>query len=234
MIEVVGHVDPKEVFPLEKVSNLAYFSFKFSQGNNYLQKEIFEYLHILHPQLRIDDAKKQLISERTKKMVDKYLTHAPETAHGMNPKPKIFHVSLSQGKPFASEKEMEKIKEEELQKRMDQMQEAFNSTTTVQISSITIRIIDNDFLNLYERGGLKDRSHPKTDNSANDPWASHICHYALNGNPTGIEEFNRMFQDVNNFLRTQGTSNLSRETDSKLDNVIRIYNEKHPKSPARL
>lgn len=238
MIETIKNVGPQEILDSRKGVDLLISSFRFSQGLPALQREIFRYLHDIYPNSGIDDSTKNSITTEAMPTIRRFLKHTPEKAANINPAPIILHSYLFPDTPTntTSIDDVDTKIEKEAKNRIDDMQEIFNTDpgkNPFSIHSIIRDIVARDFKFLYEKNG-RPRNNPDQTYPMHDPWLSHLCHYGLNGNATGLPEFDQMFKDVNDCLKNYGTSMLSWQTDSQLDHVMRIYNENHPQTPVKI
>ncbi len=208
-------------FTPEKGAQLVFFGYRFSQGEGKLNDAIFKYLHSIKPGWKISDQAKKTILSLSRTRVDNFLKHSENSPIA---KGKVAHAP-----PISYD----------LERMVEDMQTVFNGNespkvlreiNTASITDITIFEIGQDHYFLIKKGGRPRKGlDPKT--IQGDSWLSFTVFHALMSNPTGIEEYDRMFQDVNGFIRSSRFGGVDRETDAQLDNVVRVYNEHHLDKP---
>lgn len=217
--------EPKPLTP-SYAALLFFHSFRHSQGSPVLQKDIFHYLKYANSHWTLppgEEAQMQIIAKRR---MEQYL-------FGRNGKPKQKYIHIEPTPTYFYQQVLEMSEE---------MRKVFNGPQNYLkdelMPSIIEMMVERDVKFLLG-GGLrnagKQNVRKRFAHDANNPLLdknfSFICYYGLNGKPTGAAEFDEMYSDIRNYLKTEGTSSLSRETDAGLDAVIHFYNGTHPNDP---
>lgn len=207
-----GRVGP----PLDRISQLFFLSFKFSQGESSLQFEIFTYIKYLHPEWIISDDLKKKIGSRVADPIRRLISQKHFPING------TFYHTFHKYSASAQEEELENIGEAFEKKR-----------AKPNIYYIAKAIIEQDRYFLIEKGG-RPRSPNKSANPASDKWLSHIVHYGLEGHTTHTEEFDGMFSlvkqeimDVLTGKKPEGGLGVKEDMGS-LGRVIEKHIETHP------
>lgn len=200
---------PESPLTLQHAALLFFHSYDHAQGSPPLQRQIFNFVHLMKPNWKIydnfrDNELRPLALEKISRFLNSGKNHLPVPST--------------------------KSIEQDLDDRLNDFQNALNpqnNDTSRQIDhavlSISKGIVYMDFENLVVRDG---RPYNK------DHWKSYLCHHGLLGNTTNIPEFDIMYKMVNNFIRTPGHLSHMTETDAKLDAVISKFLEKHPNIPS--
>ncbi len=221
---------------LEKISKLLFLSFRFSQGDNGVQRLIFRYLHKLHPDWRISDSSKDSIYNNLLEPVTKFVLPGKERST-------ILHTDKkSLSSPTKLTPEMIGIV---LQQEIDILQEILADTkpgeghaTIIRlewemkyhlqprvdlIDKVTGRIGEKDYDNLVDHSG-RVRTNPNKDR-----WTSHLIDYALKGKATGVPEYDQMFAEIkDNLYLTLKTNPSSHDsTLIRLYDTAKTYNAHH-------
>lgn len=237
--EKSSHVEKERVLDLNYLRKILFLSYKFSQGNPGLQYEIFQYIHVLHPDWKMDNELKSKALEEIRRLAKQYIPYSQSESEEVNPSGKLQHASKG-----STDTITEKQIDDDVQSRIEEIQQALNERTPYKdekdeivrkITDITMRM-DHRYLSRPEgrtRGEIpKDRQTPQT-----DPFISFLCYYGLQGNLTGLEEFDAMFKDVSGVVLEDGLAPDPVWHKTKLDKfhkIIGFYNEHHPENPADL
>jgi hypothetical protein len=116
-----------------------------------------------------------------------------------------------------------------------------NSTTPEPLETLiprlTKRLIERDYKFLVTERTRKARqgrvSHGASLHRLADPYFSYICTYALRGKRTGIEAFDRMYQQIGEECRAiraeYAYQPFVSETTQHLKDVVTVYNRHHPR-----
>ena len=161
--------------------------YKFSQGSPVLGDDIFDYLHLLHPEWRITD---ELTAEL-------YVETAPKILSATRRQDGERNRLHSGDTPL-----------EDFPERLAAMRKIFAGSPAAHRESIlplslAHNITSGDYYYLVTQNGRPNRaSHDAgSHNPDADPMLSHLCHYGFLGNDTGSEDFNKMFHDVASYAR---------------------------------
>ncbi len=226
--DIVESQEPKPLIPT--YAALVFFhSFRHSQGMPALQEGIFHYLKYANPHWTMSPEQKVEMQTIAKRKIENHL-------FGKNgqPKQKYIHTQLTPTKS-----------NEEILEMSKKMQQAFNNGKGYSHNQLIMSIIEmmteRDAKFLFG-GGIpnagnqveRERFIHESTNPLLDKNLSFLCYYGLAGNTTGIVEIDEMYKDLTSYLRTQGTSGLSRETDAQFDAVTRFYNNTHPNNQVNL
>lgn len=237
----------EEITP-ERAFQIFFLSYRFSQGSNGLQQNIWSYIHATHPQWRITDETEQVMKEKALPVFEKFLW-GKETLHPPL-SPKTLTWAEGQGSGLIGEGPPREIDfKSYLSGNIDKMRDIFNADVNLTkrekheiVGLIAEGIIEKDyrFLNRHRRdGGGRPRS-KETESLTRqaDPFLSHICYYALEQQSTGSPEYDEMFQDVGLAIRSgvkqkkqfliKGNTSWSFKWD--LAHIVFIYQDHHPEN----
>jgi len=189
-------------------------SFRFSQGEPSLQQDIFKYLHILHPDWRIDPAMKRNLFRQGLQAI-KRIVPTSETAGNVTSSHQV--VDEDKQVPLASETRY----------RLNDMQDELASPMFSRRGELVARIVkvmmakDTKFLK---------QGRP----------LSYVCHYGINAHSTGIEEYDMLFKEIRSHIFEDlkyTESSLFRakgETRYPLYELTGLYNEHNPNDSIKL
>jgi len=226
-----------EPLTAEKASKLLFLSYRFSQGLPSLQKNIFRYIKVCHPEWRIDDALKEQIYERSEKIFIDYM----KIAKGKG------HASVAAGGADIDEEVIKK----DLSRELNEMSHIFSKGAEDVDETLKHRVREDIAIGLITRDYeflSREKGRPRSSDEQQgkgvhaDPFLSHLCYYGIEGHKTGSEEYDQMFSDVIGYIRTVKATQrgeieslplLERELP-KLDEVIERYNETHPETEVSL
>jgi hypothetical protein len=157
-----------------------FHSFRYSQGDPELQQLIFVYLHNLRPAWTIDENLEEEISTRFIPLAKQFLNQY---------KPTTFHADTPET--------VESSTKSELDAMLGVFSESLDEESV--IPTITEHLIQREyrFLRKGRDRKLPSKSFQKT--PLTDPWMSHFRYFALEGHPTGLTEFDQMFQEMKKF-----------------------------------
>lgn len=215
-----------EALSAQRGANLLFFSFRFSQGYPYLHGEIFQYLHITHPGWRIANTLKKEVFTTVMGRIHNFVSHSQPEEDAHQSQTRILH-------PHTNTNNITRAIE--LGKQLHKMQNVLNSDHFRQkedlVPSLTIDMIERDYLFLAQNKG-RPRSDPDASKPSQDPWLSQVCYYGLEGNTTGIPEYDQMFSDIKTHIQTRG---LPKQRDlpddmsvtDKFARVVSIYKAYH-------
>lgn len=208
----------RELTP-EYAARIIFDSFRFSQGDPDLQKQIFAYLHGIRPKWKISNDLLNKISKEFTFRVRGFMGYSEE------PKPNVDRSLLHYN--LGASSESDPINDEML---ID-MEKIFNGEETliVNVPVIARGVIVRDKRYLLDKGRPRTfhRSGPEK-SEMGDPWLSHSIYYGVEEHATGLPEFDQMFVEVGEYLR----NNATRESGSILyldfAAVQKVYEEKSP------
>lgn len=207
----------QETLTPEYAARFLFHSFRHSQGDSVLQSRIFSYAHLLRPDWTIDDGSRSKIREISQKMVFAFLG-----GNGEGKKDVVVHTPSAIG----DDAELGVMKE------LDYMEERFDERAPNRdelSTQITKLIIERDLKYLTRDGG-RERAPASAQKPLLDPWLSFLVHFGLNRNPTGMVELDEMYKDV----RVSVTKPSEERDLTGFNDVLRIYQEKHPGTPIDL
>jgi hypothetical protein len=168
--------------PDADTAKLLFLSFRFSQGFPDLQKEIFKYLHREHPEWKMRTDSKSAIIESLREKVQYVLKLQTHT--------RVDEANIAS----------------ELENRLQQMTVIINSEKKIDESPICRTIFtlmlqqDRKYLCLSENNA-RPRLDPHADaNTFVDAHFSHVCHFVIQGNPTGHPALDGMCTDLRGML----------------------------------
>lgn len=218
---------PEETPTAAYLTNVFFNTFYFSQGFPQLQREITGAIHTNHPEWQISvEAATQILNAVTSR-IHGFLTHAENAPH-QRENSTVVHPDLG-----------EKKIEVETTDRFTEFKGILNGDYDTRsprygsIPAIAKAMIQQDFAFLSRENGRTRKNIP-TKSPQTDPWLSHMCYYVLEGNSTGIVEFDEVFAAVREFMLTSSNRLFAGnyELDAQYDKVLQIYQEKHPEKLA--
>lgn len=211
-------------------------SFQHSQGNNFLQKRFFEYIHLCHPEWKVDDfLRQQLLINSQEPLLDYLMTEGES-----DPFSPTSEVS-DKSKEFAHGK---------LNSSLDNMQRYLNGTELrektdlLEHTAVLMLLQDWSFLRKGKPGSfIKSTEVLLNANIETDPWFSHFIYYGLLDHTTGLTDFDQMYREaaavvvnsleVKKYLDPEHIDPrdflLGMYRD--LHHVIKVFYQKHPDQP---
>ncbi len=201
----------EEYLEPDRAFRLLFLSFKISQGSEDLQVDIFRWLHAQYPALRLSCETEQSLSSRA---IPAFVTV-------------VGNQRLHDPKP---EEEVQSQIAMTVAKLKGALEYFSNHPTTALVPPITTEVLSRDYW--YLQHG-RPRVNPGT-TAATDPFLSHVCHYGLLGNLTGSTEYDLLFGQIAEYLRSLvlvGPLSESSGAAHLLRNVVNLYNHHHPKQP---
>lgn len=196
----------------DKATEIFYGSFRFSQGSPTLQRSMVQHIANKHPDWTMDNQLAEEVKKRFLQKAAKYL----RVDSDINTKP-LVHSNVG---------DLEAL-ESETANRLAEFQEAINQVPgETDLYDITTTIIERDAKFLVDPNNYFPIGRPGE--RGQGEFLSHLCHYVMNRQPTGIEEFDDLFRDVYEHIGDTVLSYLSPENDGKLTKVIEYYNRFHP------
>ena len=206
------HQMRKDTLSPQYGSKILFHSFTYSQGNVSLQQDLFDYIHLIRPAWRMNNGLKQEIFENALPSVAKRLKFSV----GNNEKHEL-HPKIYESIPM------------HLDARLQDFQKSLEKNIAEKdplIEKIAIMCLLNDFHFLVHDLDQSPRGRPRRNEG--EKWLSQLCHFGMNDAPTGLLEFDEMFDDVRQAIKNGLFNNLDRELDAKLSRVTEIYNSRHP------
>lgn len=207
--------------PLDKVVTLFFLSFRFSQGIPKKQQHIFKYLALEHPNWRM-----------SKRFIDDVKTR-------VTPRIKKFLVGSKKSTMHSTETDTDdKTIESTIRSELDEMTSIFNRKDKTESREALLLIItegiiqlDNHYL-VHVDGRTRKTIGEQQHVSVSDPYLSHLCYYGLEGNKTGAEEYDKMFQEAKETLwGIFAQQDKSYQNNIIIKNFVEIVNkyvEAHP------
>jgi hypothetical protein len=224
-IAVETHVD--QPLTVDYAKSLDFFSFWFSQGNGDLHRNIFRSIQIQHPSWKVDRPFRHQVYRAAQKAITTYafpneedfpdgdipLRHTQTGKYGLKMGKGSYYVNghhaLELWEMVSTEADLDEGK---------------------IVKELAKGIIDADYKFLIEKGG-RERSDPNPTIDYDpfmDPYLSHICYYAIEGQNAYLPEFRTMIGSVNSYLHSQEALDDEVIDQSKLKAVINKYVETHP------
>lgn len=251
LIKAKSEQKENEELTPERAFQIFFLSYRFSQGNNELQQNIWSYLHATNLQWRITGEMEQFMKEKAPPVFEKFLW-STEMLH-----PTLSRSTLQWGESWSGLIGEGPPKELGLKSylsgNIEKMRDVFNAHVDLTkrsknelVRRILKGIIERDrrFLNRH-RGDDSGRPRSKGIEGPTpqaDPFLSHICYYVLEQHSTGSPEYDQMFQDVKSSLlsvveqkkHSLIEGELSESFKFPLVRVILIYRAHHPDSESGL
>ena len=222
-------------------ADLFFTSYYFSQGLPGLQLNIFRYLHLIRPAWRIADEEKPVIRRQALAKVFQHLQHAQGE---QPPGGKVTHASYRETDIYSDVSgnldEMKNILDGAEDNNPDFQQKDY------VISQLAYWVYTRDFETLFEEKenekkeviGVSEKGRPRHGINPNapygfgDPWLSHAIYYGVLGNPTPMGEFDEMFRDIGEYIKSGKLfQDLDRVDDVRFATVDELYWRKHPQQP---
>jgi len=190
-------------------------SFRHSQGIPIMQRDIFSYVHIVTPELKITPEDKPKVLELSRKMITSFL-------YGKG-------HDRKEGVTLHANYPPKNIVNDRIAEELDEMQERFNDKEKPTpekkrelIQKIADTIIDRD-LGFLEREDGRNKIPHNSRKPFMDSWLSYIVHFGLNRNSTGVPELDEVYADIRAFITQPGAAR-----SQKLTETLKIYRKKHP------
>lgn len=208
----------EEPLTVEYASKLLFLSYRFSQGKTELQKKIFQYIHLLHPDWRINNDTYRKTREKVEPVIKKFILE----------KRGQYYIR-------STESEIEASIESELQ----EMRFSFAGETVEDrkkiVETLALTILDRDrrYLIILPLIDPKLSGRPRENNqekvtSAIDPYLSQLCYYGFLDHKTGTEEYDLMFQEISDYFQKSFQANLlSHDTRLNFLEVVANHNQHH-------
>lgn len=206
----------EKVLTTEYAAQLIYQSFRLSQGNATLQGQYFIYIHEQHSSWRVSDSEKEGVESA---LLGASYTHVLSGNHSKlnsdheqvikQVKHQLYHETINFQRALAGELGTDP------------------HFLPYNIGTIARGLIFRDYRLLYGNGG-RNRIHPNPNRFSDDPFSSYFRQYVLEGQNTGLEEYDQMFGDIKEFLlNTAGKDDwLIKRDDSSMSGLERRDNVK--------
>ena len=212
----------------EKVANLLFFSFKYSQGSfmSGFQNLIFEYLRELHPDWRFNKDQQAAVKQLLGEKVNKYF-HMEEGKTLPDKKVTRYHTAHQYGYDYNQNPE-KPIDDKLIAVNVDTVANSFFSRTTDDhepwypheelVKILTSGAIQRDHTFLVRVGGRprSGRQNPH----AHERFQSQTIHYAIEGNSTSIPEYDQMFSEIGTHIQNGGISDKDTQNLSEIKEVV--------------
>jgi len=191
-------------------ARFAYLSFRHSQGNQWLQRQIVSFVHIIRPSWEVNESDVPAISIELNKLLQSYDIMREKGLHVSNT------VATS---PHGTDQAVSRIVY--LMKNFLKIDDEPKPTI---VETIAAEIIRADHYFLTKENG-RNKTSPDIKVPLRDNFLSHAIRFGLNGNPTGLAEFDEMYRDVKAHI---SSGRLDQESQGKFDKVMEIYKTNHP------
>lgn len=216
--EEIRYLSPGEA------SALLFGSFEYSQGDEDLQFDIYEYLHERFPELRIDEGTMEAANQTALKRVSSF----------------IIPKESSQVRMHIDDLDQD-ILDIGVPRQMQNLKNALNGLKTYEELNIEARLqkilegmISRDSRFLYGRPRSFNENrrnlsvYDASESPKTDPYASYICDYVIRGVEVKIPEFQQMFADIREQLILSLRSDTMNEAKrSALFEIVAQYDKKH-------
>lgn len=214
-----------EVLTVGETKLLLFQSFRFSQGGPGVQKNLLTLIHAQHPEVKLPDPDAMQGQQTVGEIIDDYVI-----TMGVQLVKNYMHPDV----------ENATITTEAIRIRT-QMYSIFSSPSG-DIDELTRQvfrgIVKGDYRYLHNESG-RDHLHPKSDS-----WASDFMTYIANKKPpsTGNSLFDDVFAALRQYYKSQKWKEETLLTydhvipadpplADQVEDIIRIYQDKHPKTP---
>jgi hypothetical protein len=199
---------------INRAAGLFIGSFEHSQGSGKLQSYIFEFIHALQPNWKVaEDFKEQL----------RFVVTNP-IRHIVLPNRIQRHVPVT-------DDDIEEMISIELQEMQRTFNQKLRSDPKYLADKMGIEMLKQENRFLHQKWG---RIRPEAGNTryspSRDPHFSYICHYALEGNTTGSAVFDKLYEQIGEYLQSLASNAESQEQPHFKDllQVVSRFNETHP------
>ena len=192
----------------EYAARLIFWSFKLSQGNTELHREIFEYIHSIQPQWRITGEMKDEIIQKSVEISNKYLNGSSASPHRVD-----------------QEKMRTEIKGQlELLTQFLEKNTKYERPKEHILQVLQASFIERDFN--FIKNGRK---------SSPDKYVSYICDYILKSKKTSIPEYDKMLADLKPLVIEDLKDTVEDPRFfTSLEKIVQEYNLANPKDPVDL
>ena len=200
--ELKGQLTP------EYAARLIFWSYNLSQGNPGLQREIFEYLHGVHPEWQITNEMKQPIFDKSFEIANKYLNKSSVSPHRQ-----------------PAERMIEDIKGQiELLSQFLEKNLKYERPKEHVLKVLQASFIERDFKFIE-----KERK------SSPGKYTSYICDYILGSKKTSIQEYDKMLKELKPLMLDDLKDTIEDSRfDTNLETIVKAYNLTNPKVPVDL
>ena len=210
----------------ERAARLVFYSFRFSQGDDVTQRLILAWLHErYHWHLSKKDQKESRV--QLEKMTDKFKDQQFGVSH-FGLKEETYesvieelpdYLAILGGSTELVEAAEKLLRRPEENTRAGQLLATFASNDRFHIAGRRAIAGGRAGSARYDSG---------SGNIKDDSYFSFLCTYILQEHSTHIPEFDELFEDVRQHLKTE---TLSQDSLRDIEAVVGVYNEHHPGNP---
>ncbi|MES2315357.1 MAG: hypothetical protein V4486_01325 [Patescibacteria group bacterium] len=174
----------------EEAAKLLFLTFRFSQGDEKLQRNIMLWIHDVFPKYRIRNETHGQLDDLATNMATKYIFKSPTPRHVPN---------INDGVKGFQEKDIREqitVWSTSFESILDGDNNDYLRTNEI-LDNITYSLLLRDHKYLVERGGRPNQ---------NKKMESQVISHALNHRPTGSPEFDLMFSKISeNILKLRNS-----------------------------
>ncbi len=224
-LQTIEQEEPAIELDAKKAGRLFFLSFKFSQGKQFIQRDIFSWLHQRYPAYRLNNTVKLQILEAQNKITGSLIKN-PATADSSK---RLHHKPLDEDL-----QEQTTVLVDVMQAILDNIPSAevkmpyneneFLPSSPHIVGDIAWAIIGRDLR--FVQGRVRKNVNPLS--ADNDPYLSHICYYGLESHPTGTEEYDELFREIKAFLLEAIEAGKATPLTHNLSAVVETYVGTHP------
>ncbi len=207
------NLDIKNILTPDYAARFAYHSFRHSQGNQWLQKQIVSYAHAIRPSWEVQQSDIPKISTALNTLLPSFEKMKQQGLHVSTEATSYYGTSRATDRILGL---MEHCLKGESEPKESELKGEI-------INDISKAIINQDHHFLIQKYG-RNKIPPDINSPSRDDWLSHVVHFGLNGKPTGLKEFDEMYRDVRAHILS---GRLDQESQKKFDEVLQIYKDKH-------
>ncbi len=222
---------------LKKAEDLIFWSFYFSQGDPELQRDLFRYIHFSQPKWDAQELNRVELTEKLNGRIERFFNLNQVDNPALHPVVKGDDVIKNNIESEVSDFYL-------FVRNIDS--DALYSFTTKEkvIDMLSAKIAKRD--ERFKRKWIIQQKRKRTlpddkSNPMRDRDLSQLCYYGLEGNTTRIGEFDQMFKDVSDHVRSFDPSEKPissnddvyknfRQVYKNTKEVISTYNITHKKS----
>ncbi len=233
LVEGLGKDDTEEVegeqeLTLAKAKSLLFFSFYFSQGNEGLHEAIFRWLHARYPHYILDEEAENKLYHMTlpamQKVVPTYFVAPPEE--------ELASGSYHQTHLHSDARDSLKKEIHNMGTLLNGPQADAHALAPIIVTMIK-KIIHSDYRYIVASATGRRRTEHDPKVPMKDKYLSHFCKYLVEGDSTGVTEYDAMFLEMREFIQknyqdlfsVEGTEN--REQTEELFRVVKMYRDTH-------
>lgn len=182
-------VNPSDNLTLQRATKLFIASFEHSQGDGFLQPSLFRYIKSKHIDWHISDEFRKEIEQKVTAPINNIVKPAPA---------RLLADPVPPGErkhPFATKSSVR----QSIQSELVEMQDAFESRREKSLLSKKLLVQDIALSMATQETKILITGGGRT--FGNDPNFSYLYYYAIEGNKTGIQEFDELYEEIGKFIK---------------------------------